>query len=82
MTRHEKHVGGIVDALLKYMRFPPLHPGELVRGELIMRSDDFEMFKGKLRFGKEKKKSMETTSADHDDDHRDIFPRPLGLDAL
>lgn len=58
MTRHKKDVGGIVDALLTYMKLPALHPGELVRGELIMRNDDFEEhFKGKPRHANEKGKS-------------------------
>jgi NAD-dependent DNA ligase len=61
MTRHKKDIGGIADPLLRYMRFPPLHPGELVRGELIMSSQDFaENFKGKPRHSSDKKDETET----------------------
>lgn len=60
MTRHDKTIGGVADALLKYMSFPPLHPGELVRGELIMKASDFEEhFAKKPRHGKNPKSTKD-----------------------
>ena len=41
-SRHDKVNGGILDPLLTYMRFPSLHPGEIVRGELTMATALFD----------------------------------------